>query len=50
MRMDKLTSQFQTALADAQSLAIGKDHAFIEPIHVLVSLLNKKVVAQSHCY
>jgi len=31
MRMDKLTSKFQMALADAQSLALGRDHQFIEP-------------------
>ena len=42
MRMDKLTSQFQAALADAQSLAVGKDHAHIEPAHVLVALLNQE--------
>ncbi len=41
MRMDKLTSQFQTALADAQSVAVGRDHAQIEPAHVLLALLNQ---------
>ncbi len=41
MRMDKLTSKFQMALADAQSLALGHDHQFIEPIHVLVALLDQ---------
>src|SRR5579883_3206995 len=41
MRMDKLTNKFQTALADAQSLALGGDHAFIEPIHVLKALLEE---------
>lgn len=41
MRMDKLTSQFQMALADAQSLALGQDHAVIEPVHVLKALLNQ---------
>ena len=35
MRMDKLTSRFQSALADAQSLAVGRDHQFMEPAHVL---------------
>lgn len=39
MRMDKLTSKFQLALADAQSLAVGKDHQFIEPTHVLAAML-----------
>ncbi|WP_431065295.1 ATP-dependent chaperone ClpB [Methylotuvimicrobium sp.] len=41
MRMDKLTSKFQMALADAQSLALGKDHQFIEPAHVMLALLNQ---------
>ncbi len=41
MRMDKLTSKFQMALADAQSLALGKDHQFIEPVHVLLALLDQ---------
>jgi ATP-dependent Clp protease ATP-binding subunit ClpB len=39
MRMDKLTNQLQEALADAQSLALGKDHNFIEPVHLLSALL-----------
>ena len=39
MRMDKLTSRFQQALADAQSLAVGRDHTMIEPVHVLTALL-----------
>jgi ATP-dependent Clp protease ATP-binding subunit ClpB len=39
--MDKLTSKFQTALADAQSLALGKDHQFIEPAHVMMALLDQ---------
>lgn len=42
MRMDKLTSQFQMALADAQSLALGQDHAMIEPAHVLKAMLNQE--------
>ena len=42
MRLDKLTNQLQFALSDAQSLALGKDHNFIEPIHVLQSLLTAK--------
>ena len=41
MRMDKLTTKFQEALADAQSLALGNDHAYIEPAHVLVALLKQ---------
>ncbi|MDH3281454.1 MAG: ATP-dependent chaperone ClpB [Gammaproteobacteria bacterium] len=42
MRMDKLTSKFQMALADAQSLAVGRDHQFIEPIHVMIALLDQE--------
>ena len=42
MRMDKLTARFQTALADAQSLALGRDHQFIEPLHLLVALLDQE--------
>jgi len=41
MRMEKLTSKFQLALADAQSLAVGKDHQFIEPIHVLAAMFQQ---------
>ncbi len=41
MRMDKLTSKFQSALADAQSLALGKDHQFIEPVHLMLALLDQ---------
>jgi len=40
MRMDKLTSRFQQALADAQSLALGRDHQFMEPSHVMLALLD----------
>jgi ATP-dependent Clp protease ATP-binding subunit ClpB len=39
-RLDKLTTRFQQALADAQSLAVGQDHQFIEPVHVLQALLD----------
>ncbi len=42
MRIDKLTTKFQEALADAQSLALGRDHAYIEPAHVLVSMLKQE--------
>ena len=42
MRMDRLTSKLQTALADAQSLAVGKDHNVIEPVHLAFSLLEQK--------
>src|SRR5437899_5173800 len=42
MRMDKLTNKFQAALADAQSLALGRDHAVIEPVHVMKVLLDQE--------
>ena len=42
MRMDKLTSKFQMALGDAQSLAVGQEHQFIEPAHVMVALLDQQ--------
>ena len=42
MRMDKLTSKFQAAIADAQSLALGKDHQFIEPAHLMTALLDQE--------
>ena len=42
MRMDKLTSRFQQALADAQSLAVGRDHNLIEPAHLLVALVDQQ--------
>jgi ATP-dependent Clp protease ATP-binding subunit ClpB len=41
MRMDKLTSKFQQALSDAQSIALGRDNQFIEPVHVLKALLDQ---------
>ncbi|HBF92972.1 MAG TPA: ATP-dependent chaperone ClpB, partial [Marinobacter adhaerens] len=42
MRIDKLTSKLQTALADAQSIAVGKDHNFIEPVHLMQALLDQE--------
>ncbi len=39
MRMDKLTTKFQLALQEAQSLAVGRDHQFIEPIHLMYAML-----------
>ncbi|MDE0054411.1 MAG: ATP-dependent chaperone ClpB [Gammaproteobacteria bacterium] len=42
MRMDKLTTRFQTALGSAQSLALGHDHQFVEPLHVLIALLDQQ--------
>ena len=42
MRIDKLTNQLQSALAEAQSMAIGNDHSGIEPVHLLLALLNQE--------
>jgi ATP-dependent Clp protease ATP-binding subunit ClpB len=42
MRMEKLTSKFQEALGDAQSLAVGRDHQFIEPVHLMLALLDQQ--------
>lgn len=41
MRLDRFTQTFQEAISDAQSLALGKDHQFIEPTHLMLSLLNQ---------
>src|SRR4051812_25506187 len=41
MRLDKLTTKFQEALADAQSLALANDHAYIEAAHLLVAMLRQ---------
>ena len=41
MRMDKFTSRLQSALSDAQSLAVGRDHQFIEPLHLMIALLDQ---------
>jgi len=41
MRLDKLTTKFQEALGEAQSLALGKDHAYIEPAHLLLAMLRQ---------
>ena len=41
MRIDKLTTKFQEALGEAQTLALGNDHAFIEPAHVLLAMLRQ---------
>jgi ATP-dependent Clp protease ATP-binding subunit ClpB len=42
MRIDKFTSKLQSALADAQSMALGKDNNFIEPPHLLLTLIEQK--------
>ncbi len=48
MRMDKLTSKFQMALADAQSLAVGRDNQFIEPVHLMSALLDQDGSTVTH--
>ncbi|MFK8067967.1 MAG: ATP-dependent chaperone ClpB [Gammaproteobacteria bacterium] len=42
MRPDKMTTKFQLALADAQSMALGRDHQFIEPAHLMTALLDQE--------
>ncbi|MDQ1260352.1 MAG: ATP-dependent Clp protease ATP-binding subunit ClpB, partial [Pseudomonadota bacterium] len=42
MRIDKFTTKFQEALADAQSLALGQDHAYIKPPHLLAAMLRQQ--------
>ncbi|TDF38646.1 ATP-dependent chaperone ClpB [Alteromonadaceae bacterium M269] len=42
MRLDRMTSKFQIAISDAQSLALGRDHQYIEPVHLMMSLLNQE--------
>jgi ATP-dependent Clp protease ATP-binding subunit ClpB len=42
MRLDKLTTKFQEALGEAQTLALGNDHAYIEPEHLLVAMLRQE--------
>ena len=42
MRMDKLTTRFQNAFGEAQSLAVGRDHQFIEPVHLAVAMMDQE--------
>jgi ATP-dependent Clp protease ATP-binding subunit ClpB len=42
MRLDKLTTKFQEALGEAQTLALGNDHAYIEPVHLLAAMLRQE--------
>ena len=42
MRMDKLTSKLQQALSDAQSVAVGRDHSYLEPVHLMTALVDQK--------
>ena len=48
MRMDKLTTKFQVALSDAQSLAVGNDHQFLEPVHLMAALLDQQGATVRH--
>ena len=41
MRLDRFTQSFQESISDAQSLALGRDHQFIEPVHLMLALLNQ---------
>ncbi|EJK2116044.1 ATP-dependent chaperone ClpB [Vibrio navarrensis] len=41
MRLERFTSKFQIAISDAQSLALGRDHQYIEPVHLMVALLDQ---------
>ena len=41
MRLDKFTTKFQEALSDSQTIALGNDHAYIEPVHVLLAMLKQ---------
>jgi ATP-dependent Clp protease ATP-binding subunit ClpB len=47
MRLDKLTTKFQEALSEAQTLALGNDHAYIEPVHLLLAMLRQPDGPQS---
>ena len=49
MRMDKLTHSLQAALGDAQSLAVGRDHPYIEPLHVFKAMLDPASRRHGHC-
>ncbi len=42
MRLDKFTSKFQLAISDAQSLALGRDNQYIEPVHLMSAMLNQQ--------
>src|SRR5690606_8053259 len=50
MRMDKLTARFQTALQEAQSIAVGRDHQFIEPAHLMTALLDQRGGSVRHLF
>ncbi|TRY29494.1 ATP-dependent chaperone ClpB [Aliiglaciecola sp. M165] len=42
MRLDRFTSKFQMAISDAQSIALGRDHQYIDPVHLMTALLNQQ--------
>ena len=42
MNIEKLTNQLQKAVSEAQSIAVGRDHIEVEPIHILLALLNQE--------
>ena len=48
MRLDKLTTRFQQALAEGQSLALGRDHPFLEPVHVMQALMDQEGSTTRH--
>jgi len=48
--MDKLTTNFQLALQEAQSMAVGKDHQFIEPVHLMAAMLDQDNSAVANLY
>lgn len=50
MNMEKLTTKFQQALAEAQSIAVGRDHRFIEPAHVLLAMVNQRDSSVCHLF
>ena len=48
MRLDKLTTRFQQALAEGQSLALGRDNPFLEPVHVMQALMDQEGGTTGH--
>ncbi len=49
MRLDKLTTQFQQALSDAQSLALANDNQYIEPLHLLAAVIGSPTDRAARC-
>ena len=48
MRLDKLTTRFQRALAEGQSLALGRDHPSLEPVHIMQALMEQEGGSTGH--